>query len=65
MKKYYSLLAVASVVCIALFSFRSIQRPAEPRFAYYAIAFYNLENLFDTIHDVEAKIGRASCRERV
>ena len=57
-KSRYFLFAAISLIGVAILSFcpshHEAQSPfvnAEPRSAYYAIAFYNLENLFDTIHD--------------
>ncbi len=49
MKKYIALLALALLVGVsASFS----QDKKEKKFALYGVGFYNLENLFDTCHDV-------------
>jgi len=49
MKKYIAFLALALLVGVsASFS----QNKKEKRFALYGVGFYNLENLFDTCHDV-------------
>ena len=49
MKKYVAFLALTLLVSVsAAFS----QNKNQPRLNGYAIGFYNLENLFDTCHDV-------------
>ena len=51
MKKFTSLLILPLLtVILTLSSFQP--QPRGGRYAMYAVAFYNLENLFDTIHDV-------------
>lgn len=39
------------ILCILLLSINTLALQAQKRFEVYSIGFYNLENLFDTIHD--------------
>ena len=48
-KTRYLLLAMLVAMC---FVWTSSRPDGSRRFAMYAIAFYNVENLFDTLHDV-------------
>lgn len=57
-KSRYSIFAAIALFGVAFLSFCPSHKTAEspmptdePRYAVYAVAFYNLENLFDTIHD--------------
>ena len=40
------------ITYLILFSFNSISQNKERKFKIHTLAFYNLENLFDTINDV-------------
>ena len=40
------------IIYLILFSFNSIAQNSERKFKIHTLAFYNLENLFDTINDV-------------
>ena len=40
------------ITYLILFSFNSIAQNKERKFKIHTLAFYNLENLFDTINDV-------------
>ena len=40
------------IIYLLLFSFNSIAQNSERKFKIHTLAFYNLENLFDTINDV-------------
>lgn len=51
-KTRFCLVTMLAVVAVFSLSFRNFNRPSDTRYAVYAMAFYNLENLFDTIHDV-------------
>lgn len=46
MKKVFSILAVAFLCCLSLSA-----QSGEKRYRLYGVAFYNQENLFDTLHD--------------
>lgn len=50
MKKFTSLLALCGALLLLSSSFVS-HSTQQKRYALYGVAFYNLENLFDTIHD--------------
>lgn len=45
------LLILLNLLLLLSFSIHSQESKKEKRFALYSVAFYNLENLFDTIHD--------------
>lgn len=45
------LLIVLNLLLIFSFSAHSQESKKEKKFALYSVAFYNLENLFDTVHD--------------
>ena len=54
MKKYTSFFAVLAVAAVVVLT--SALPQDGPRMRVYAVAFYNLENLFDTVHDVRMEM---------